>query len=199
MIWSARVSALLPLRSVTISFVVIMSVAFTPSVERSQSRSTRDFTPPSIFIGTSFHGPSFSFTNCTTCASPTSSLALPISLTSSLAGETRSFCGSSKSMAGSRSGEARISYSGLNLFSKPVFAAFKETRYVPDDDIGRRAVIRPSGSATSGTSVTALPRSTSSLPLSTFWLAVIFNSTSVPSIAVSPPLSSFTVLSGNFV
>ena len=159
----------------------------------SQSRTIL-FSRPAFFCSTtSFHAPSFTLIICATCASPTSSLAVAITFTSSFAGEMRSFSGSTSVIAGSRSGSERSSYSGLNLLSKPVSALVRCRRYVPVALIGTRAVSRPSGSTTSGIVFFVLPTSSSSSPFFTGWFVVIFNSTSVPSSALSLPPGSVTV------
>ena len=89
----------------------------------------RTFAPsPSFWITVSCHGPSFTFTICATRARPRSSLAEPTKSSISLFGKMRSIFGLSSSTVGTRSGSARISFSGLNLFSNPVSADTRCTR-----------------------------------------------------------------------
>ena len=166
-ICNGRDSVRLPFRSVAISFVTMRSPAFTLSAARSQSRCTRASRPVASGKAVSFHSPAFTFTTCTTFASPTSSLARAVSFTSSSEREIKSCFGSINSTAGPKSAAARSSYSGLNLFSKSVFAATRCTRYVPDPVSGTRAPSRPSGSTASGILTGTLPRSTCNSPLFT--------------------------------
>ena len=69
----------------------------------------------------------------------------------------RSCFGLSSSTVGTKSGSARSSFSGLNLFSKPVSAATKWTRYVPLAFSGTVADSRPSSSFANGIVLLFLP------------------------------------------
>ena len=125
---NGRDSPLFPFKSVATSFIVSRSPGFTPIASKSHRVSIRVFLPGFFKSTVSFHPPSFTFTTCETFARPKSSLALAATSTSSFAGKMRSLFGFSSSTDGTRSGSARSSFSGLNLFSNPVSAATRCTR-----------------------------------------------------------------------